>query len=323
MLNRDELRSLSQTSAWRSSLSLLTDWLGIVALFALLIYFPHPITYVLCFILMGRQQLALAIMMHDGAHGRLYKSPLYNNYLGQLFTAAPVFFSQDSYRKFHLKHHLKPLAPEDPDISLIGGYPISGKSFIRKLLRDLLGVSYFKFIGYFFYKARKKKAILSSSGLIGGSTDSPIESGNDKGAKKDKISKNMPIWYLVFSILLINSMMFGILWYLGHPWLYLFFWILPMMSSLQILLRIRGVAEHAGYQANENQMFCSRTVLNPLQTFFFAPHQVNYHMEHHEYPSVPYFNLPKVHQIMKERKSLPETNIYSGYGQILKDLLIS
>ena len=158
MLTREELKTLSQTSATRTSLSLFLDWLGITILFALLMYFPHPLTYVLCFILMARQQLALAIMMHDGAHSRLYKSQKLNNYLGQLFTAAPVFFSQDSYRKFHLKHHLKPLAADDPDISLIGGYPMPRKKFLGKLLRDLTGISYFKFIGYFLYRPRIKKS---------------------------------------------------------------------------------------------------------------------------------------------------------------------
>ncbi len=301
MLTNKELKEYSQTSAWKSSFSLFLDWLGIAAIFAVLIYFPNPLTYLIGFILIGRQQLALAIMMHDGAHGRLYKNPKANDYLGQLFTAAPLFFSQDSYRKFHLKHHSAPLAPDDPDISLIGGYPISKKSFIRKLLRDLFGISYFKFIGYFFYKPRKKK-----NGAPKISTD----------------TKRLPAWYQIFSALLVNGVLFGTLIYLGHPWLYFIFWQIPMMTILQVLLRIRGVAEHAGYEANANQMLCSRTVINPFQTFFFAPHQVNFHMEHHQYPSVPYFHLAEVHKIMRERKSLPEKNIYKGYGQVLSDLLL-
>ncbi len=301
MLTKDELKQLSQTSALQTSLSLFLDWLGIAALFALLIYFPNPLTYIFCFILLGRQQLALAIMMHDGAHGRLYKNPKVNDYIGQLFTASAVFFSQDSYRKFHLKHHQSPLVADDPDISLIGGYPIPAKSFRRKLMRDLFGVSYFKFIGYFFYKPRKKV-----------STPKPTPGAS---------SKRLPLWYQVFTVLLINGSMLGILWGLGHASLYFIFWILPMMSILQFLLRIRGIAEHAGYEANANQMLCSRTITNPLQTFFFAPHQVNYHMEHHQYPSVPYFRLPEVHRLMKQRQSLPEKNLYTSYGQIVRELI--
>ena len=96
MLSKDELRAFSKTSAWRSSLALFLDWAGIAAIFTALVSFPHPLTFVLGFILIGRQQLALAILMHDGAHGRLYRSPLVNDAAGQLFTAAPLFFSQDS-----------------------------------------------------------------------------------------------------------------------------------------------------------------------------------------------------------------------------------
>src|SRR4030095_10350531 len=161
MLTKEELRAFSKTSAWRSSLALFLDWVGIAALFAVLIYFPNPLTFLIGFILIGRQQLALAILMHDGAHGRLFASPLLNDAIGQVLTGAPLFFSQDSYRKFHLKHHLNPLVPDDPDISLIGGYPIAKGSFARKVLRDFFGISYFKFIGYFFYKPRKKKSGVS------------------------------------------------------------------------------------------------------------------------------------------------------------------
>lgn len=304
MLTRDELKTFSQTSAFRTSLSLFLDWLGIAALFALLLYFPNPVTYIVCFILLSRQQLALAIMMHDGAHGRLYKNPKVNDYIGQMFTASAVFFSQDSYRKFHLKHHQAPLVADDPDISLIGGYPIPAKSFRRKLLRDLFGVSYFKFIGYFFYKPRKKNS-------------------SQKPLKPAQQAKRLPMWYQVLSVVLVNGLLLSSLWAAGHAGYYFFFWILPMMTVLQVLLRIRGIAEHAGYEANANQMLCSRTITNPLQTFFFAPHQVNYHIEHHQYPSVPYFRLPEVHRLMKKRKSLPEKNLYTSYGQIVRELILS
>lgn len=302
MLSKEELRAFSKISGWRSTLALLLDWAGIAALLALVIRWPHPVTFFLAFILIGRQQLALAILMHDGAHGRLYRSPLTNDVVGQIFTGAPLFFSQDSYRKFHLKHHLSPLAADDPDLSLIGGYPIGRGSFVRKLLRDLFGVSYFKFIGYFFYKPRKPKS--------GAAQPKPKGDG-----------KRLPLWFQAASVIAVNSVFFGLLWYAGHPWYFFFFWFLPMMTILQVLLRIRGIAEHAGYRATANQMLCSRTVVNPVQTFFFAPHQVNYHMEHHQYPSVPFYRLPRVHRLMVERESLPSQNVFTGYGRVISELI--
>ncbi len=89
--------------------------------------------------------------------------------------------------------------------------------------------------------------------------------------------------------------MFAALWASGHPGLYAL-WLVSMMTVLQVLLRVRGIAEHAGFERAEDQRLCTRTVVNPVQTFFFAPHRVNFHVEHHLYPSVPAYRLPAVHR---------------------------
>lgn len=300
MLENLELKQLSVPSGTRASAAILLDWIGIVALFALAISVPHPLIYILVFILIGRQQLALAILMHDGAHRRLFRTAAVNDWVCQLSLGAPLLFSMYSYKSLHLKHHQDPLAPDDPDLSLIGGYPIAKSSFARKLARDMFGISYFKFIRYFIYMARKPKA------------------GSARASQSnDKIPKE-----IVFgSIVVVNLILFSILWSTGHAWLYLGLWVLPAVTVLQVLLRVRGIAEHAGYSQNPDQTQNARTVINPIQTFIFAPHNVNYHIEHHIYPSIPYFNLPRVHELMSKRGSLPAKNVYHGYGQVLTELI--
>jgi fatty acid desaturase len=309
MLKPAEVKSLSQISPLRSTLSIAWDWVLIALGFAAMIRFSNPLTYVACLLLVSRQQLALAILMHDGAHRRLYRSHFLNDWIGQFLLAAPLFFAMDSYKKLHLKHHTHPLVADDPDLSLIGGYPISKASFVRKILRDATGVSYFKFIRYFIFMARKKREPDSAPKTSGAS--------KAKGLSPKKISNNT----ILFSILLVQAVMFSTLYLVGHPWLYLTLWVLPFMTVLQVLLRIRGIAEHAGYQPNENQMLNARTVINPIQTAIFAPHGVNYHIEHHVYPSVPFYRLPEVHRLLEERNSLPSDNVYSGYGQVIADLV--
>ena len=34
---------------------------------------------------------------------------------------------------------------------------------------------------------------------------------------------------------------------------------------------------------------------HPLLLWFFMPHNVNYHIEHHIHPSIPHANLPAAH----------------------------
>ena len=304
-LSTQEVRELSGLSAWQTVRALAFDWTLIVAAFALAIVFPHPLVWVFSLLLVARQQLALAIMMHDAAHKRLFASVKSNDNVGQFLCAAPLLFSMYSYRTLHLRHHKEPLTPEDPDLSLIGGYPINKKSFIRKLLRDATGVSYFKFIRYFIHMAGKQKSKAT---------------GSDPGAKRS--ADRPPTAKIVFSIVLMNGLMLTALTLLDHPWLYLTLWLLPAVTALQVLLRIRGIAEHAGYEATKNQMLCSRTVTPSWQTVVFAPHSVNYHIEHHIYPSIPHYNLTRAHKMMRERAILPEENIYSGYDKVLQDLVI-
>lgn len=321
-----ELKQLSQVSTVKGLWALVSDWLGIVLLFIIAARFPYFLVSIFCGFMMGRQQLGLAIMMHDGAHKRIVKNSLWNEYLGQFFTAAPLFFSMFSYRTLHLKHHRDPLVADDPDLSLTGGYPISKSSFVRKLLRDLTGVSYFKFIRYFIYMARggqnrkKAKLLMQNSPTQNSLTQAHGQIGESLGAQAQVHHEKMPLWLIFFSMILMNSLIWGSLFLTGHGWLYLI-WIIPMMTILQVLLRIRGVAEHAGYQPSKDQRLNARTVINPVQTYFFAPHRVYYHIEHHLYPSVPFYNLKKVHQLLNDRQSLPTENIFYGYGPVLKQIL--
>ncbi len=300
MLTNEELRSFSKVDDWRGWAWIAATWGLIAATFAALCLVPHPLVFAVCFILIARHQLSLAILMHDAAHRRIFNNLALNDYVAQFFLASPILFSLNSYRVFHLKHHQNPLAPDDPDLSLIGGYPIPKMSLVRKLLRDACGVSYFKFIGYFISKSRTQAG---------------------RKVKSDGKRVGPSFLEVLLMILVTNALLFGALYLAGHPAYYFFFWLLPAITALQVLLRIRGIAEHAGYKQNEDQRLNARTVVNPLQAFFFAPNRVNYHIEHHVYPSIPWYRLPEVHQLMKERGSLPPKNLFRGYGAVLKELV--
>ena len=86
---------------------------------------------------------------------------------------------------------------------------------------------------------------------------------------------------------------------------------------------IRSVAEHFGGLSYDNLLSSTRTVRTPfIEKFFIAPHNVGYHLEHHLYPGVPYYNLPKLHQLLMERGNYKEeAHITNGYTQgLLREL---
>src|SRR5438445_11912 len=71
--------------------------------------------------------------------------------------------------------------------------------------------------------------------------------------------------------------------------------------------------------------FCSpctgiaRTILlitapSTPEKFLLAPHNVHYHVDHHLYPSVPYYNLPRLHaQLLAQPEYMARAHITDGY----------
>lgn len=302
LLPGEELRELSRPSAVRSWLAIALDWALIAAIFWAAARWPYWWLYPLALALMARQQLALAILMHDAAHGRLFESRPLNDRVAQLFCAGPVFLPLYTYKRGHLRHHQDPLTPGDPDIIMIGGYPAPKALLARKLLQDLSGLSYYKFLKFFSYMAKRERR-------------------RGKGGDGRAAGETMTRGFVRASIVLSNGLLFAALAASGHPWLYLLLWTVPSMTVLQAYLRVRGLAEHAGYRPGPDQARNARTVINPAQTFFVAPHHVNFHIEHHLYPSVPFFRLPALHAALRRRGAIPEENLFRGYGPVLRSIV--
>ena len=50
------------------------------------------------------------------------------------------------------------------------------------------------------------------------------------------------------------------------------------------------------------------------EKFLLAPHNVHYHVDHHLYPSVPYYYLPGLHaQLLAQPEYMARAHITDGY----------
>ncbi|HUG78568.1 MAG TPA: fatty acid desaturase [Burkholderiales bacterium] len=94
----------------------------------------------------------------------------------------------------------------------------------------------------------------------------------------------------------------GIFAWSGYLLEYLVLWILPLVTVVQAILRLRAIAEHGATTDFSSPLTAARTNLAPawLEWLIF-PHRVNYHIEHHLYASVPHYNLPELHREMNAR----------------------
>lgn len=77
-----------------------------------------------------------------------------------------------------------------------------------------------------------------------------------------------------------------------------------------------GLLQHAGLADNVNDhRLNSRTVLmNPISRFIYW--NMNYHVEHHMFPMVPYHRLPELHAAIRHDLPAPSPSIRAAYIEV-------
>ena len=77
-----------------------------------------------------------------------------------------------------------------------------------------------------------------------------------------------------------------------------------------------GLLQHGGLADNViDHRLNSRTVyMNPISQFIYW--NMNYHVEHHMFPMVPYHALPRLHQVIKADLPAPNLSIAAGFAEM-------
>jgi fatty acid desaturase len=109
----------------------------------------------------------------------------------------------------------------------------------------------------------------------------------------------------------------GLLTVLGHPTLYLL-WVAAWLTTYSLVMRIRSIAEHAMILDPERDLGNTRTtVARWWERLLIAPNYVNFHLEHHLLMTVPHYNLPRMHRLLRERGVLADACVTRGYPSVL------
>jgi len=82
-----------------------------------------------------------------------------------------------------------------------------------------------------------------------------------------------------------------------------------------------GLLQHGGLADNViDHRLNSRTVyMNPVSRFIYW--NMNYHVEHHMFPMVPYHALPRLHEMIKHDLPAPTPSILAGYREMIPAFL--
>ena len=308
-LSSDEVKSLRAPSDLKALSMFVINWAVIVGCFFVLAADLNIAFKILALFVMAGRQLGLGILMHECGHQGFFSKLWMNKFFGHWFAGMPMLVPLDFYRTYHLLHHSKTGTDEDPDVGNIKQYPVTQKSLLRKVFRDFSGQSGIKMLyGVICYVL-------------------PNRAGNavSLGVNKDKVSKGDGVVARnIASAIVFHSLSFVLLYALGHAWLYAMWWVCYVFFY-PFVIRVRQIAEHGSMPAlaSDDVRDTTRTTIVSLwERVFFAPNFVNYHCEHHFLPSVPSYNLPKMHRMLQERgfyEEKPRACVQrGGYWEILR-----
>ena len=288
-LTRAEIDSLLAMQDWRTAGSIATNWAIIFVAFACVQLWTNPLTIILALFVIGTRQLGFAVLMHEASHRSLLSDRRWNDWAGNWLCAYPIWSDLQPYRPYHLKHHARTGAPEDPDIGLVKPFPITRSSFRRKVWRDLSGQTGVKF------------AQAAWQRTFGQAANDPVARSAARG-------------FIVTNLILLAVL---IAW--GSPALYLL-WAAAWLTTHTLVTRIRSIAEHALTPDAQDPLGNTRTtVARWWERLLLAPNRVNYHLEHHLLMTVPHYALPRMHRLLRERGVLDRACVSRGYWKVLRN----
>lgn len=297
----EELRRLTAKSDARGALAVTLTIATIAATLAVAARWPHPVVLVLATLLLGGQQHALAVLMHEAAHRSLFRTPWMNELVGQWLCSYPIWNDLFRYREHHLAHHLDTGSDADPDIGLVLPYPVTRSSLRRKLVRDLAGITG---IG------RARALLAMDLGYLTYTISTGAKPIPQEGRGWRDVAASAA--RNLHGVLLTNLLLAVVLREL-YP-----LWIVAYLSPFSALLRVRAIAEHAATPSRDQALTNTRTTRAGLfARLALAPHHVNYHLEHHLFFTVPHYRLPALRRLLEEKHLLAGACYAGSYREVL------
>ena len=227
---------------------------------------------------------------HECGHGTAFKTRWMSDVVYNV-ACFMVLREPRVWRWSHTRHHTDTIiVGRDPEIAVMR------PTRVLKLLSNIFALHS--------SMTAFKKLFLHSIGRL-----DPEEATFVPDTERSKVYRTARIWLAIFALVAVvcvvtRSILPAML--VGLPTLY-GGW----------LLLVFGLTQHAGLDEDVlDHRLNSRTVrMNPVLRFLYW--NMNYHVEHHMFPMVPYHALPKLHEAIKHDCPKPYSGLIEAYCEII------
>lgn len=294
-VDRKEMKALMK----RSNGPALRDtaiWLGLLGASALAVIAFWGTWWVVPFLLLYGVLYGSACdaRWHECGHGTAFKTAWMNDVIYQ-FASFLVMRNPVTWRWSHARHHT--------DTTIVG------RDAEIAVMRppDLLKVVG-NFFGIFDVWYSMKALVLNAAG-----TFQEHELSFVPEAEQGKAIFAARIHIVIYAATIIAAIAMA-------SWLPLVLIGLPRMYGCWHMV-MTGLLQHGGLADNvTDHRLNSRTVLmNPVSRFIYW--NMNYHVEHHMFPMVPFHALPRLHEMIKHDLPAPNPSILDGYREMIPAFL--
>jgi fatty acid desaturase len=279
-IEREHLKALSQRSNFRGFVQTFS-YLGLyAATVALPIYGLHrwPIAAVVALVwIHGVVSCFMINGVHELGHGAVFRT----KWLNRFFDGLLAFLGWINHLLFeasHGRHHAYTLhPPEDLEVVLPQKF----------LVRDLFKGGLINFKGFWWVI---KDTIRVARGKFKGDWEMTL-------LPESEMEKRRPIIWWARLLLIGHGLIVAVS-------IYMHWWLVPVLITFGpfyggILQSLCNNTQHIALSDNVPDFrLCCRTIyLNPVLEVLYW--QMNYHTEHHMYPTVPCYNLRRLHRAVK------------------------
>jgi fatty acid desaturase len=226
---------------------------------------------------------------HECGHGTAFRTPWMNN---AVYEVASFMIMRNSvtWRWSHARHHSETyFVGRDPEIAVMR------PPDLLKLILNFFGL----IDAYRFFPIMIRNAMAGPT---------PAEKTYVPESEWGKLQRVAQVHAAIYAATVLLALAMGSilpLMVIGLPRLY---------GAWHHVMT--GLLQHAGLADNViDHRLNSRTVLmNPVSRFIYW--NMNYHVEHHMFPMVPYHALPRLHEVVEADLPAPNRSIAEGFREM-------
>lgn len=226
---------------------------------------------------------------HECSHGTAFRTPWMNNAVYEI-ASFMIMRNSATWRWSHARHHTDTyIVGRDPEIAVMRP-PV-----LFKLIGNFFGIfDVWAFFNRMFYNA-----------FVG---VHPEEKTFVPESEWPKVVRVARIYLAIYAATLVVALWMGSI----LPFMLIG---LPRMYGAWHHV-LTGLVQHGGLADNvvDHRLNSRTCYMNPISRFIYW--NMNYHVEHHMFPMVPYHALPKLHETIKYDLPAPNLSIAAAYREM-------